>query len=88
MGSRFVLVEFVKGSVCRGGNVWHNHVSPYFQCFFSSGGGNSLKGCGSSDVNVRHEKSECCYHVDGQAQSFLEGKEQMAVFVQRCVMVF
>ena len=82
MGSRFVLVEFVKGAVRRGSNIWHHHVCPDFQCFFSSGGVNGLKGRGGCDINVRHEKPECRYHVNGQAQSFLKGKEQMAVFVQ------
>lgn len=75
MGARFVLVEFVKGTVRCGSNVWHHYVCPDFQCFFSSGGVNGLKGCGGSDVNVWHEKSKCSHHMDGQVQSFLEGKE-------------
>lgn len=75
MGARFVLVEFVKGTVRCGSNVWHHYVCPDFQCFFSPGGVNGLKGCGGGDVNVRHEKSKCSHHMDGQVQSFLEGKE-------------
>lgn len=75
VGPWFILVKFIKGAVRCGSDVWHHHVCPDFQCFFSPGRFNGLEGRGGSDVNVRHENPEGGDHVNGQTQSFLEGKE-------------